>query len=210
MRVRLPGPRWARIGLSVAVVAAVAGITLAITTLLGVTFQGSEPSTVAGAGTGRQPGVAICVQAVNTGAAAAASIEAGAKSRLEDVLPSVAQNPRWEAAGLAGGPTVIDVGCPSLPPQPAVAFDPPIRAVFGHTVSEPSKYGLFVFVLPRDQLLDFIGDSTSREAPQEVTCEDDVCSEVTTAVYISVEELQDTSFLTATVEHGLGLRLLAE
>ena len=116
---RLPKSRWAGLGVSVAVVAAVAGITLGVTTLLGVTFQGSgEAQESLGSQrveglliTANRDRLAICVQAVGVDR----SVEATAKSAIETALIEVAKHPRWEASGLGVASPVVDIGCPSPP-----------------------------------------------------------------------------------------------
>ncbi|MDO8614324.1 MAG: hypothetical protein Q7T33_01130, partial [Dehalococcoidia bacterium] len=84
-------PRWKAVAVSLAVIAAVAGITLGVTTLLGVTFQG-EGSAQGGSGrrfvdnlmaTANRDRLAICVQPVGFGDSgsetAAAELQALAK-----------------------------------------------------------------------------------------------------------------------------------
>ena len=194
---RLPKARLAGVGISVAVVAAVAGVTLGVTTLLGVTFQGSGEAQeslgfqrVEGALlTANRDRLAICVEAVGVDS----SLEATAKSGIETALTEVAKHPDWEASGLATAELVIDSGCPSQPPPPDLPDYPKaIEVTFGHIVSEPSRYKLFVFILPRQELDAFLGGSTIRVAPQESMCEGDVCWEVTAALYLAADEISVT------------------
>ncbi len=203
------------LAVSLAILAGVAGITLGVTTLLGVTFQGEGTQPAEGArSTGERNELAICIQALGAdlavdSSAQATAAEATAKSRIEAVLPQVATHPDWEPAGLAAFEPVIDIGCPSLPPGPAVPEGLfPIQAIRGHEVSKPSPYNVFVFILPPEQLEELVGASSTRTAGQEMICDKDhyECSAVTEGVYLSTEDLSDSALLTRVLENGLGLR----
>lgn len=137
------------------------------------------------------------------------SLEAGAKPRLEAAFTDVVKHPDWEASGLAAAELVIDSGCPSQPPPPGLPDYPKaIEVTFGHIVSEPSRYKLFVFILPRQELDAFLGGSTIRVASQERMCEGDVCWEVSAALYLAADEISVTPltpFLIGELATGVAL-----
>jgi hypothetical protein len=97
---------WLGLGASLAVIAVVAGATLGVTTLLGVTFEESEPKPAEGVQSrsgglsqpvpvhdqvGRYPGFSFCVEAIGVDQA----VEAVAKARIETALLEVMQHPYW-------------------------------------------------------------------------------------------------------------------
>ena len=211
---RLPKSRWAGVGLSVAVVAAVAGITLGVTTLLGVTFQGSgEAQETLGSQrvdslllTANRDRLAICVQAVGVDS----SLEATAKSSIETALIEVAKHPRWEASGLGVASPLVDVGCPAPPPalQPGVKIyqlgDKGVHVEPIPIVEEASYYSLFVFVLSPSEL-ERIFASGLPMVTQEAYKDGDMITGVTGGLYLSPGQLDDPQFLSETLKRAVGL-----
>ncbi len=205
------------------VIVAVAGVTLAATTLLGVTFQGSGSSQTGDGSklvggpllTANRDRLAICVEAVEFDIAGQMTsgdpaLEALAKSRIEDALTEVAKHPRWEAAGLAVALPLVDLDCPS----PPSVFLPGVKLVStgkglllaepAHIVEEASYYRTFVFIVSREKLAEtFAGHYPL--ATQEWLRRGDNPAGVTTSLYLSPEQLQDLTYLTQwlTVEAGL-------
>lgn len=149
--------------------------------------------------------LAICVEAVGLNSSKAAD----AKPRVEAALPEVAEHPYWELAGLAAFETVVDVGCPSQPPEPAWPDQLyPIDAIQGHRVREPSPYRVFIFVLAEEELDELVAPLSTRRAPQELVCAEDIhegCREVTTGVYLAEEEFNDSALLVRQIEIAVGL-----
>jgi hypothetical protein len=198
---------------SVAFVAAVAGVTLGVLTLAGVTFQGSgsaeEGPLVGPSGnlliTANRDRLAICIDSASPVTSAPASLPANAKEAMQTALQEVARHPYWQRAGITLAP-VVDVGCPSPPPP---IGDPssyaPIEGVWGFPVSMPSYYRVFVFVLDPHELQKLVGTSRSRRAPQELSCLGDSCAEITAALFLSVDELADPAFVTDNLEKATGL-----
>ena len=202
---RLPKSRWAMAGVSVAAMTAVAGITLGVTTLLGVTFQGQGTQTVEGADPAtRGPGVAICVQAVEIDADGQplrgdSAIEAAADFSVKAALVEVTKRPVWDDAGLGVVPPVVDVGCPS--PPLAVLGGPlwisghPNDGIPAPLVTQASFYRLFVFVMPSLEEIDrVLAGTTHRRAAQEFISAN-ISGEFTIA--------PDTDILDGTVIGGL-------
>ncbi len=205
---RLLKSRWASVGISVAVVAAVAGITLGVTTLLGVTFQGSgqaqqEVRWVEGLLlTSNRDRLAICVQAVGVDS----SLEATGKSAIEAALTEVAKHPRWEASGLGVASPVVDIGCPSPPSvyRAGVRLQPGagkgLVVYPAVVVDEPSEYRAFVFILPASEF-----DRLFAGADPYVVEELFARGEVTTGLYLSSDELNDQPSLTEKLKRPIGL-----
>ncbi len=225
--------RWKGLVLSVVVVAAVAGVTLGITTLLGVTFPDDGSQRAAGAQTTtRGPGLAICVQAVEIEAAEAApspdsdqvwraapgdpAIQADAKAQVEAALAEVTKHPYWEPAGYAATPPVVDEGCPSDPlvlrREVRWINGDPFGDIPGPPVAEASYYRIFVFVMPSlDHIDHLLGGLHTRIAPQEYVCLDlfdggPTCGAVTRAIYVTREEVESQALsLSILVLQGAGL-----
>ena len=208
---RVPKSRWAGVGISVVVVVAVAGITLAVTTVLGVTFQGSGKAEHGAASewtrdlllTANRDRLAVCVQPIGVDA----GLTSSAKARIEDALQGVAEHPYWQDMGLSAAvdSPVVDVGCPSDPPAPDPDLGVPIDNLLGHRVSEASYYRLFVFVLPQQELDAWVGGLNRRSGPQESICSGDVCFEVTTGLYLTAEEVDDVPFVVERLNKAIGL-----
>ena len=227
--VRLPKSRWASVGVSVAVLVAVAGMTLGVTTLLGVTFQGSgeahqesgSPTAEGGEVLDQRDRLAICVEAVEIVAPGESvrgdpALEAAGKSNIEAALVEVKKNPSWDIAGHGTAEPVVDIGCPS--PPLAVLGGPwwvngrPNDSVPAPTVAAPSSYSTFVFIIPSlDQIDELLGSTRRRVVTQEWVSknlfdEGPTLVSVTNAIYITSEEIQSTgSFLTDLLTTGARL-----
>ncbi len=208
------------LAVSLAGVAAVAGITLGVMTLLGVTFQGEGTQPAEGAqtflGEGIQPaegadsssrgrGVAVCLQAVEIGAEGqplrgAAAIEESAKPGIEAALTVLEEHPYWDDAGFGVAAPVLDIGCPS--PPLAVLGGPlwvngrPNAGVPVPHVDEPSPYWLFVFVMPSvEDIHRVLGGQSRRAVAQEFTemslyREGPTLVHTSYGLYLTAEEIQ--------------------
>jgi hypothetical protein len=198
-------------------VAVVAGITLGVTTLLGVTFKGTGEAQPAGGSRAAQASpsssergpLAICIQAVGADLALdsspeGAALQAEAKSSIETALIEVAKHPYWESAGLAAAPPAVDIGCPSGPPPLEPEKFRRSVVFVGHVVSEPSGYDPFVLILPPEQVEEIWKYGGPRKAPHERMVEGDIGSLVTQAVYVRADEIQDPAFLAWLLEAGIG------
>ena len=217
MRVRLPRSRWAGLGLSLAVVAAVAGITLGVTTLLGITFQGKgEAQQEVGAQlvegallTSNRDRLAICVDAVGVDP----SVETKAKASIEAALIEVAKHPYWEPAGYAVAESpVVDVGCPSPPAvlRPGVEIEQMgegrIFVLPFPCVKEASSYAEFVFILPPAEIERIFGkDPELTLADQETFCGEGGSVGVTGGLYLTAADLEDTTVLAEKLKRAVGL-----
>jgi hypothetical protein len=225
MRVRLPKSRWAGVAISLAVVAAVAGITLGVITLLGVTFQGSgEAQQPPGAQrvegpllTANRDRLAICVDAVGSAgdfqiAGGAAALEASAKSTVEAALTDVAKHPQWESSGLGLAPPLVDIGCPSPPAvlRPGVEIEQMgkgrIFVLPFPCVEEASSYAEFVFILPPAEIERVFGkDPELTLADQETFCGEGGSVGVTGGLYLTPADLDDVPTLAEKLERAIGV-----
>ncbi len=213
------GWRWKGLVVSLLVLAATAGVTLGVTTLLGVTFQGSGSAQQRGGSrfvegglqTANRDRLAICIQAVGSGpdlaeAGGGPALEVLGKARLEAALAEVRKHPRWELKDFGALPPLVEIGCPSGPPPVTEpAYLKPIESLLGHVVTEASYYLTFVFILPQQELDKLLGGSTQRVANQEGICGGDVCFPVSVALYVAPQELGDMPFLIDGLEQAIGL-----
>jgi len=138
-----------------------------------------------------------------------------------------ATNPYWDSA-IGKAPLVVDAGCPSLP-LPATsglawAGDVPAGGRGVQTVARPSRYPLFLYILPSAVDIEvLLGSPIAREAIQEmkcldpkatgactdrsVRCEECTTVEVTRAIYLTQDEVATSSpMLHDLIESGFGLR----
>jgi hypothetical protein len=222
--------RWKGLALSAVVVAAVAGVTLATTTLLGVTFGGSGSQQAQGAQVpAARDRLAICVQAVEIESVLSPTgeevlqpvrgdpaIESEAKAQVEAALTEVAKHPSWEPAGFGKASPQIDIGCPSDPlvtrPGMQWANAQPFGDIPGPHVSQPSFYRVFVFIMPSLNHVDhLLGGTSRRVAVQEFLSanlykEGPTLVEVTSAIYVTPEEIEAGGpFLSRLLSAGVGL-----
>jgi hypothetical protein len=202
---------------SLLMIGAVAGITLGVTTLLGVTFQGSGEAEQRDASmlkeglldTANRDRLAICVQAVGLDP----SLEAKAKSAIETALIEVAKHALWEASGLGVASPAVDTGCPSPPAvlRPGVEIEQMgkgrIFVLPFPCVKEASYYAEFVFILPPDELERVFGkDPELTLADQETFCGGQYGSVgVTGGLYLTAADLGDTQLLAEKLKRAVGL-----
>jgi hypothetical protein len=208
-----PKSRLARAGLSLAVIAAAAGITLGVTTLLGVTFQGSgeaqqEVRRVASALlTSNRERLQICVEAVGLEAAA----ESQAKASLQQALADLQENnPRWDDAAVPSASPLVEIGCPSPPSVyrdgvrleraggKGLLVDPPV------VVEEPSVYRAFVFVLPPAKFDSLFGDAEPYVS-EEFLKSGHTAVEVTSGLYLKSDALDDLPSLVDKLGRAIGV-----
>jgi hypothetical protein len=215
--------RWRRLAAAAAAVAAAAGITLGVTTLLGVTFSGGGSAPAEDV---RRPAerdrLAICVEALSVNDSGAPvpgspAVAAQARAAVESTLATIEDHPLWEMSGYPRAEQArVDVGCPS-PPLPLISrtdmqwYDGlPLGYIpTPYHVTSPSPYKIFVFVLPSGDTEQLLGGTAVRVAPQEYKCDDEspgsTCSEVTTAVYVDPQEIEATPLLDRLLRGALGL-----
>jgi hypothetical protein len=208
------------LGASVAVIGVVAGITLAVTTLLDVTLEEGEPKPAEvwkqggwtnprgaeGVRAVRYPGDSICVQAIGVDAA----VETIAEAKLETAMVQVMQHPLWNMFHREWAPPLVDIGCPSGPlvGRPGVTYGQgtSVDHWIQYVVAEPSFYRTFVFIMPLEEIDRLLDGAPWRLVPQEFEqTGGDVFGEVTNAIFVSPEELEDPSFLVQQLTYAIGL-----
>jgi len=192
---------------------AVALMTFGVAKTVGVSFTGNDspPAQVQSALSRPSDRVTVCVDYVegiaqNEPARDATSIEALARSKVEAATVAV-----MEAHPVLGKASVVDIGCPSAP-YPLAAWEVKLtEPTTIPSVSQPSYYRVFVFVVPSQEALQqVLGQTGVRVMIQENVCEGPggtpPCSEVTEGVYVTADELSDGSVsLPRLLEQGLGL-----
>lgn len=147
--------------------------------------------------------LAVCVQALS-----GAALPGEAQAAIQGVVPAALRHPWWDSrlpaptvetdCAPAATPFLLQPGAASIKGKPAGDF----RSLY---VARPSRFRLFVFVLPQAQITALFGDSPYRTAPQEFLCREHTCDEVTTGIYVSPWELRDAAFLKLALQRGIGL-----
>ena len=140
----------------------------------------------------------ICVDSLVLGASAA-----DARSLVFDAVTQVRKHPLFGPAGLDGAEPVVTAGCSAPANLGAPHWDSKLGAA--PQVDVPSPHRLFVFIAEADALARAFGSRLPRTTAQEIYCEDDDCSEVTTALYVTAEELRNPTVLVDALVHGVGL-----
>uniref|UniRef100_A0A831X2F6 Uncharacterized protein n=1 Tax=Thermorudis peleae TaxID=1382356 RepID=A0A831X2F6_9BACT len=151
--------------------------------------------------------LALCVEPV---AAPTVDLEV-ARQRMDAALATLTQHPHWRPAGLAQNAPVVEIGCPGKPyllePGVSVKGGKPTGDPVAQRVDVPSRFRVFVYILPEPELARIFGDTSIRRAPQEMFCEGDSCAEVTTGLYLSPREVHDAPFLSDQLAKVIGLEL---
>lgn len=126
-----------------------------------------------------------------------------AREFVSEVLPTVRAHRHFEPAGYAVGTPVVEIGCPGSPNLDSPHWNSKLGAPT--IVSVPSTYRLFVYVMNPQELAALFKTQGPRTTAQEIVCEGDECAQVTTAVFVTPEELRDMKTLVTSLNHGLGL-----
>jgi len=195
-------------------IVAVATVTAGALALAGVGDDETDDPPSGSAGTREQCGrlqacnrdrLAICVKAIHV----SNEVEPTAVSS-EAALVDVARHPTWLSAGFANDPPpVVTSNCSVLPGayDPRYSDDPPksFFDIVGRRVSEPSKYSIYVFVIPDDDVMRLGGDPPFPLSSQEFQCSGDDCAVVTEGFYVSTDQARDVPYLTEWLEKSVGL-----
>lgn len=185
----------------VAAVAGIVGLATVATARMQVAPAGQQRGVSGGLLLSRtRDRLALCTQPVSGARATAAQARTA-------VAGALATTP--EVARLAPG-AVVEAGCPTTP----YLLRPGARAPVGRPsgdptmtrVDQPSKYRVFVFVLPQPEIDRLFGRTSLRRVAEEYLCEGDSCAEVTTGVYLSDAELQNGQLIRTRLEEALGPR----
>lgn len=133
--------------------------------------------------------------------------------QVEGVLMNqVRHHPRWHMLGYDQFPIRVEVDCPSeaylLQPgaqHPIVSGDLPETRV--PITDEPSPFRVHLYVVSQEQIQRIFFGTNHRVAPQEMLCEERECFEVTSALYLSPEEVFNQQDLRDGLERVLALNL---
>jgi hypothetical protein len=157
--------------------------------------------TNAHAGNSRLPGgrarLQVCIQKMD-----GSEVDQSALGKITAAFAQVKNHKHYEEAGLnsSGGLQIIR-GCPSV----AAA-----KLGRSHVVSRPNPIFTFIFVATEAELKDVTFKRYPRTGSQETMCSGDKCNEVTKALYITPEEIEDEATLVKALTAGIGLILPEE
>jgi hypothetical protein len=144
----------------------------------------------------------LCVQAAPRDPAT----EGRAVSLIQSALAELkGRHPRWLAAGLKEEQPVVEPGCPSDPALLRPGAEPIVGDPYTSRVTEPSKYRVFVFILPQAEIDRLFARWPLRQVVQEFICLGHVCPEVTSGLYLSMEEIENRQFLSDALAKSIGL-----
>jgi len=123
-------------------------------------------------------------------------------------LERVKEHPSFIPAGLSQGTSEVTIGCPG----PARATQPDFNWELGGNgetqvpwVEVPSEYRTFVYVVSEEHLWDESSGRVAHRAPQEYYYDGQVGAEVTSAVYLSSGDVQDSEAIVRYLTRGFGL-----
>lgn len=119
-------------------------------------------------------------------------------------MTSVANHPDFQAAGLGRAPLVIDADCPGSPTIADARYSVTRMSGAPAVVAAPSEYRLFIYVASSDQLARSFAWQP-RPTPQEMLRAGTALSEITSALYLTSEELADRATLERGLTQGIGL-----
>jgi hypothetical protein len=184
------------------------GLLLAIALAIGVGYRWSgvasghdgehlDPTTALL--TNNRPGLKICVQSLLPGVEVAA-VQRQLTARMADV----SKHPDFSRGGLNRQPVAIDAGCPSGPTIAEPGYTRGDKIGAPAIVKEPSPYRLFIFVASEEQIARAF-DWQPHLTPQELICEGGGCAEVTTALYLTPQQIADGSASARGLAQGIGL-----
>lgn len=134
----------------------------------------------------------ICVQNVD-----GSTVLSTVMDKITTAFKEVKKHRDFEAAGLnAGGGPKFKIGCPS---------GPTIKENKAHKVTKHSAEFTFIFIASEAELQAVPFKHYPRVKSQETMCEEDVCAEVTKALYLTPQEINDPAKLVPALAFGVGL-----
>lgn len=145
-----------------------------------------------------RPDLQICVQSLQE-----ESVPPNIMGLMRSALAQVSKHPHFKAAKMdVGGGPKLKAGCP----LPSGLKNKQLKVA---RTDEPNPIFTFVFIASQEELQDVSFKGDVRVVPQEMMCEvgedEGVCNEVTKAIYITPEELEDPQMLARALTAGVGL-----
>lgn len=128
------------------------------------------------------------------------------RSTVGKALNLVQTHPDFERSGLGAQAPVVDIGCPgpARAGMPGFDWEDGMAPESSALVETPSNYRTFVFVVSSERLL-LPNGTTFWRTPQELYCYEGRCGEVTTALYLTPEELDMVDLVSLRLADTLGL-----
>jgi hypothetical protein len=127
---------------------------------------------------------------------------------ISNAVGAVRRHADFVRSGLGAVPVRIDVGCPG-PARPMLpgyehwrGTSPGVPLV----VAEPSPYRVFVFVLPKEKLA-LPDGSFEWRGTQEMYCHEATCAEVTSALYLTPDDVSSAQRVAVTLVDSVGLKV---
>lgn len=106
------------------------------------------------------------------------------------------EHPDWKSKGFDGYRLNITNGCPFTPFLLQDGAKHPIfsgEIVPSRYIEEPSPYRFAVFVVDQSIIEKHFKGINSRWGPEELLCEGEECNEVTSAIYLTVDEVKNNN-----------------
>jgi hypothetical protein len=131
------------------------------------------------------------------------------KVNILSLFDSIKQNSSWEEQGFSGLNLRIDNDCPGYPylMKPGAAHPLFTNDHAPIDVLEvPSNYRIHIYLAPSDVITKFFAGTNLRSAPQEMICSEHECYEVTTAIYLTHEELLQQEGIQRHLEQVLAIK----
>lgn len=131
------------------------------------------------------------------------------KASIVAGLLSLKLHPDYVPSRLVTVPSQVDVGCPG----PARATMPGFNYMFGTApgaplvTTEPSQYRVFVFVVPREKVALPDGSVIWRAQQEKFCVHEGFCPEVTTALYLTPDDVSLGSRVGQLVTDTVGLEV---
>ncbi len=171
----------------------VIGVCLALMILAGAwglsRSTENSPKTLSAGGTVRTK-LLLCVSA--DPALSDRTLEKQAVTRIKSSLERLSQTDGWRAAEMQGTSFDVESGCPGGYVMPPTNVGGNSTAKTGHDpVVQPSRFALMVYLVGPNGEAELRGKGAARAA-REMMCEpgQHVCSEVTTALFLSPDVIQ--------------------
>lgn len=131
---------------------------------------------------------------------------------LQIALAKVKDAPRWREIGYDQFSMKVDVGCPRKPYLLQPGATHPLLSGEAPTVQipmtdKPSPYRVHVYIVPQTEIQDSFGLADMRSSAEEMLCTGNVCYEVTSGIYLTLQDATNLQILQNRVERVLAIDL---